>query len=237
MKPSNPTLVLISILIIGIGTVSLSANPPPVIEPIHPAILLRAMPKAPAGWKCLASSARNELSGSGIPVTQATRRYEIVIEDKAVNPPVTKTVTCNILVMDIGSKSDTAEDFKSRLLQAEKPDSKRKRLDPGAGTLGSYRVLDGEIIKFDGLCGDRLLIQIEVIGADEKEFEALMKSADFSALATLPRDLPSKETTNSRFTLHIVDEMNPKNSRSYQVGTTDFESESRSSMPETAPGP
>jgi len=231
MKPSNPTLVLISILIIGIGTVSLSANPSPVIEPVHPAILLRAMPKPPVDWKCLVSVGRNELSGSGIPVTQATRRYEIVIEDKAVNPPVTKTVTCNILVMDIGSKSDTAEDFKSRLLQADKPDTRRKRLDPGAGTLGAYRVLDGGTIKFDGLCGDRLIIQIEVIGADEKEFGALMKSADFSALAILPKNLPNNETTKRMFTLHIVDELNPKNSRSYNVGMVDFEGESKSSPP------
>jgi hypothetical protein len=214
---------LVTILSLVITASSVEAKPFSAVTPIHPAALLQAMPKTLPNWKCKFSRGQNLISGSGIPVTQAIRRYEITIEDTSVSPPVPKTVQCQILLMDIGSKAEDAEDFKSRLMLPASGTSSHKRLDADEKTLGVYNISKSGSIMFDGICGDRLILEMEILGASEKEFLALFKSADFSALASLSGSLPEKKTTSRIFTLHIADELNPKLNRSYQAGTADSE--------------
>jgi hypothetical protein len=62
-------------------------------------------------------------------------------------------------------------------------------------------------------------------GANEKEFVSVFKALDFAKLAALARRLPDSLNSSGRFTLFIVDELNPKKNRSYQVGTVDFSNE------------
>jgi len=225
---------LVTILCLVIAASSVEAKPFSVVTPIHPAALLQAMPKTPSNWKCQFSRGQNLISGSGIPVTQAIRRYEITIEDTSVIPPVPKTVQCQILLMDIGSKAENAEDFKSRLMLPSSGLSNHKRLDADEKTLGVYNISNGGSIFYNGICGDRLILEMEILGASEKEFLSLFKSADFSALASLSGNLPKKKATSGIFTLHIADEFNPKLNRSYQAGTVDSEEESRNIAPPSA---
>jgi len=223
---AKPLPFLVTIVSSVIAVSSVGAEPFSVVTPIHPAVLLQAMPKTPTNWKCQFSRGQNLISGSGIPVTQAIRRYEITIEDTSISPPVPKIVQCKILLMDIGSKAEDAEDFKSRLMRPTSGTSVHKRLDADNKTLGVYNISNGGGIMFDGICGDRLILQMETLGASEMEFLVLFKSADFSALASLSGNLPETKTTSRIFNLHIADEFNPKLNRSYQAGTVDSEEES-----------
>lgn len=234
MKLHSHTLILMASLILGICPSSAAAQAFSAIIPIHPADLLKAMPKTPYNWKLQLSRGQNFISSSGIPVTQAIRRYEITIEDGSVSPPVPKIVKCNILLMDIGSKADNAEDFKSRLTRADNENASHKRLDADKSTRGVFNLTPSGGIQYDGICGNRFILEIEVSAVTEKEFVSLFKSADFSALSLLSSNLPERKSTSRIFTLHIADEMNPKLNRSYQGGTIDPEEKSRNIAPPSA---
>jgi hypothetical protein len=200
-------------------------NAGPVVQPVHPQLLLDSLPAVPANWKLLSSSGSNELMGSGEPVTFATRRYEIRLEDKSQEPPVVKTVNLKLVAMDVGSRTETVQTFRSRLASVGQGDETRKKIEFGSGVVGVFRSPSEGVIKCNGLCGDRLALQMESQGADAKEFVSLFQSVDFGKLAALGRRLPSSVITSGRYTLHIVDELNPKKNRSYQAGTVDFSQE------------
>jgi hypothetical protein len=204
---------------------SLLAFSKAVISPVPPDLLLAALPTSPPEWKLLSSTASNELMGSGEPVTIATRRYEIPIEDKSVEPPIVKTFNLKLIAMDVGSRTETVESFRSQLSLSETGKDSKKKMDFGSGVFGVYRIPSEGIIKCDGLCGDRLALQIEMQGANEKEFAETFKALDLAKLADLARRLPASPTSSGRYTLSIVDELNPKKNRSYQVGTIDFSKE------------
>jgi hypothetical protein len=166
--------------------------------------------------------------GSGEPVTIATRRYEIPFEDKSVDPPVLKTLFLKLVVMDVGSRSETVENFQSQLAIAGQGAQDMQRvIDFGSGVRGVYRVVAEGSITCDALCGDRLALQMEMQGAKEKEFAATFKALDLTKLADLARRLPTKLESSRRYTLFVVDELNPKKNRSYRVGTIDFSEEMR----------
>ena len=206
----------------------------PVIIPVSPQVLLAALPEAPEKWKLVSSAAGSEVMGGGEPVTVATRRYEITIEDRSVEPPVSKVVSLKLVAMDVGSRSETVSDFKEQILLAEKPDADRRKMDLGHGIAGTFRVNEDGRIKFNGICGDRLALQIEASGCEVKEFASLLKAADFSNLAYLARKLPSEKSSTGRFTMQMVDELNPKRNRSYEAGTVNFEAVL---TPQAAPAP
>jgi len=201
------------------------AHAEPVVQPVHPQLLLESLPAVPENWKLLSSTGSNELMGSGEPVTVATRIYEIQIEDKSQEPPVFKTVTLKLVAMDVGSRTETVQTFRSQLASVGLGDEDRKKIEFGSGVVGVFRSSSEEVIKCNGLCGDRLALQVASKGADAKEFVALFQPVDFGKLAALGRRLPSSVITSGRYTLHIVDEMNPKKNRSYQAGTFDFSQE------------
>jgi len=200
----------------------------PVILPVQPDLLLSALPSAPSSGKLLASFASNEVMGSGEPVTIATRRYEIPFEDKSVDPPVLKTFFLKLVAMDVGSRSETVENFQSQLaITGQGAQDMRRVIDFGSGVRGVYRVVAEGSITCDALCGDRLALQMEMQGANEKEFASTFKALDLTKLADLARRLPTKLESSGRYTLFVVDELNPKKNRSYQVGTIDFSEEMR----------
>jgi len=232
MKILIHSLILLASLILGICPSSAAAQAFSAIIPIHPGDLLKAMPKTPDNWKIQFSRGQNFITESGVPVSQAIRRYEITIEDLSVSPPVSKIVKCNILLMDVGSKAEDAKDFTSRLTRADNENASHKRLDADKGTRGVFNINPSGGIQYDGICGNRLILEIEVSGATEKEFVSLFQSADFSALSLLSSNLPDRKSTSRIFTLHIADEMNPKLNRSYQGGTIDPEAESNRTIPE-----
>lgn len=207
-----------------------------VVQSVHPQLLLESLPATPENWKLLSSTGSNELMGSGEPVTVATRRYEIRLEDKSQEPPVVKTVNLKLVAMDVGSRTETVQTFRSQLASVGQGDKTRKKMEFGSGVVGVFRTASEGVIKCNGLCGDRLALQMESQGADEKEFVALFQSVDFGKLAALGRRLPSSVITSGRYTLHIVDELNPKKNRSYQAGTFDFSQEIIDAQPkETSP--
>ena len=221
MKP----LFLTSVFLIAVSSLAFSK---PVILPVQPDLLLSALPSAPSSGKLLASFASNEVMGSGEPVTIATRRYEIPFEDKSVDPPVLKTLFLKLVVMDVGSRSETVENFQSQLAIAGQGAQDMQRvIDFGSGVRGVYRVVAEGSITCDALCGDRLALQMEMQGAKEKEFAATFKALDLTKLADLARRLPTKLESSRRYTLFVVDELNPKKNRSYRVGTIDFSEEMR----------
>jgi len=200
-------------------------NAGPVVLPVHPQLLLESLPAVPENWKLLSSTGSNELMGSGEPVTFATRRYEIRLEDKSQEPPVVKMVNLKLVAMDVGSRTESVQTFRSRLASVGQGDDTRKKIEFGSGVVGFFRSLTEGVIKCNGLCGERITLLIESQGADAKEFVALFQSVDFGKLAALGRRLPSTVITSGRYTLHIVDEMNPKKNRAYQAGTVDFSQE------------
>ena len=106
------SFLLTSVFLLGVSSLALSK---PVITPVHPESLLVALPVVPSDWKLLSSSASNELMGSGEPVTIATRRYEILFEDKSVEPPLVKKLLLKLVAMDVGSRTETVETFRSQL--------------------------------------------------------------------------------------------------------------------------
>jgi len=200
-------------------------NAGPVVQPVHPQLLLESLPSTPENWKLLSSTGSNELMGSGEPVTIATRRYEIQLEDKSQEPPVVKMVTIKLVAMDVGSLTETVQNFRSQLASSGQGNEASKKIELGSGVVGVFRSPAEGLIKCDALCGDRLALQMESQGADAKEFVDLFQSVDFGKLTALGRRLPTSVITNGRHTLHIVDEMNPKKNRSYQAGTFDFSQE------------
>ena len=216
------SFLLTSVFLLGVSSLALSK---PIITPVHPESLLVALPVVPSDWKLLSSSASNELMGSGEPVTIATRRYEILFEDKSVEPPLVKKLLLKLVAMDVGSRTETVETFRSQLSLAGQGEDGRRKIDFGSGVLGAFRIPSEGIIKCNALCGDRLALQIEMQGANEKEFVSVFKALDFANLSALARRLPDSLNSSGRFTLFIVDELNPKKNRSYQVGTVDFSTE------------
>jgi hypothetical protein len=216
------SLLLSSVVLIGSSYLAFSE---PVIMPVQPDSLLSALPLAPSNWKLLSSSASNELMGSRDPVTIATRRYEIQLEDKSVDPHIVKTLLLRLVAMDTGSRTETVENFRSQLSLAGQGVDARQKIDFGSGVFGAFSIPSEGIIKCDALCGDRLALQIEMQGANEKEFVSVFKALDFAKLASLARRLPNSLNSSGRFTLFIVDELDPKKNRSYQVGTVDFSKE------------
>jgi hypothetical protein len=196
-----------------------------VVQPVHPQLLLESLPITPENWKLLSSTGSNELMGSGEPVTIATRRYEIQLEDKSQEPPVVKIVTITLVAMDVGSLTESVQTFRSQLASSGQGNEASKKIEFGFGVVGIFRSPAEGLIKCDALCGDRLALQIESQGANAKEFMDFFQLVDFAKLTALGRRLPSSVITNGRHTLHIVDEMNPKKNRSYQAGTFDFSQE------------
>jgi len=218
------SIFLTSLLLIGVSSLAFSKS---VILPVQPDLLLSALPSAPSSGKLLASFASNEVMGGGEPVTIATRRYEIPFEDKSVDPPVLKTFFLKLVAMDVGSRSETVETFRSQLSLVGQGEDARRKIDFGSGVRGVYRVVAEGSIICDALCGDRLALQMEMQGANEKEFASTFKALDLTKLADLARRLPTKLESSKRYTLFVVDELNPKKNRSYQVGTIDFSEEMR----------
>ena len=209
-------------------------NAESVVQPVHPQLLLESLPTTPENWKLLSSTGSNELMGSGEPVTIATRRYEIRLEDKSQEPSVVKMVTIKLVAMDVGSRTETVQTFRSQLASSGQGNEASKKIEFGSGGVGVFRSPAEGLIKCDALCGDRLALQIESQGANAKEFVALFQPVDFAKLIALERRLPTSVITNGRYTLYIVDEMNPKKNRSYQAGTFDFSQEVIEAQPKGA---
>lgn len=225
---------LLRALLVTTGLMLPCAFAEPVILPVSPQDLLAALPDAPENWKLVSSAASSEVMGGGEPVTVATRRYEITVEDRSVEPPVSKIVSLKLVAMDVGSRSETVTDFKDQLMLAEKADADRRKLELGHGIAGTFRVTEDGRIKFNGLCGDRLALQIEASGCEANGFAALLKAVDFSNLAYLSRKLPSAKSSTGRFRMQMVDEINPRRNRSYEAGTVDFAAEQ---TPQVSPAP
>jgi hypothetical protein len=222
-----PALIAIQLLLFTLATFAQG-----VIVPIHPQRLLESFPTVPETWKWLSSSARNELMLSGDHVTVGIRRYHFTIEYFSQDKIVKKNIELKLIVMDVGSRVETVQDFEMQLKDCERLGSQRRKINLDSGGPGVFYFRDSGVLQFHSLFGNRLMVQIEAHSCDDKEFLQILKSIDFKLLDTLSRRMPSEKNTSSRFALHQVDEMNPQRNRTHVLGTVDISQDAQDAKPE-----
>jgi len=190
------------------------------IAPVEPTELLAAAPVVPEGWKKLVGRSQTLLSGSGVPVSIATRAYgfEIPVPDA---PPKKVRVTINL--QDQGGDFPLQDNVFGESAKMISVDGHSAAVLPLSET--------STLLQLN--IPPRLGLNITVEGVSNKEAVELLKVMDLTPYFSLSKRLPAKRYAQSQFILSVLDEMNPRNNGTRLQGVE--ESEPMKFDPPTAP--
>ena len=203
----------------------------PVLESLSPSDLLGILPKVPKEWKVTQSSGKKELSALDTPVASATRRYEIPRKDG--EDPCLFTIE----VVDMAAREGMVDHLRERI-DAQLRDKKEGAEACNIGDIhGIIRDRDERGFLFQGILGKRLIVKVEAMRVNRKEFRALLESLDWSTLIEASGRIPVRENRSQRFAVGVVDELNPGASRSTIVAIYEPPKEGLPAAPAIPPPP
>lgn len=203
-----------------------NAAPPPIL-PVEPMKLLEALPDAPEGWKLTRSTAKTDISVLGNSVTTAVRSFTI--------PPVVEggpEIRLTIKAMDSAAQTSTVQDFESRIRRSENGEGGGTPVVLSETISGIIKLRSDTQMRFEGMVGNRLVLQIDASPVDAREFEALLKLLNFSKLKIASARLPQMRSRSKTFQVRTVDELNPVANRSRVVTLYDPDEDAKSNSPE-----
>jgi len=189
------------------------------IAPTSPDVLLAAAPLVPPEWKKAVSRGQSLLSGSGVPVSIATRVYDIEIPVKDA-PPKKAQVTVNM--------QDQGSDF----ALVENSFGEAAKILSLFGHKAAVLPMGESSTLLQMNIPPRLGMSIIVQGLSNDEAIELLKKIDPSAFIALSKRLPDKRYRGLQFTLAVVDEMDPRRNGKYLHGLVDDETQKPDQTPD-----
>jgi len=188
------------------------------IAPTPPDTLLAATPLVPVEWKKVISRSQSLLSGSGVPVSIATRVYDIEIPVKDA-PPKKVRVTINL--------QDQGSDFPLQ----ENVFGDAAKIISLAGHKATVLSLGESSTLLQINIPPRLGMSITVQGLSNDEALKFLEPVDPSPFFALSSRLSERRYPGSQFLLAVVDEMNPRRNTTYQQGLVESEPQKPDQVP------
>ncbi|MEI8313756.1 MAG: hypothetical protein WCH98_23680 [Verrucomicrobiota bacterium] len=209
------TILLCGFISLALSMTQSLAGP---VAPTPPDVLLAAAPTVPVDWKKAVGRAQSVISGSGVPVSIATRVYDIEIPVKDA-PPIKVRVTINL--QDQGGDFALQENvFGDAAKMVSLSGHKAVVLPMGeSSTLLQINI------------PPRLGMSVTVQGLGNDEALKFLKQIDPAAFFALSTHLSEKRYPGNQFSLGVVDEMNPQRNARYQQGVVETEPQDNNPPP------